>query len=428
MHQRLLSFLNKPTSKNILINTFGNFLNIFFTAFFVLILVRILSKSEYGVLNVLLGISYVLANVLDFGTSATIYSYLPGLLINRDQGLYRFIKSTFFYQSLFSSIVIGILFIIFPYIDTIFFKTGAPLLELYLTATSVLFFIWQNFATNILFAAKKFLKANIYLNVSNVIKTLMLFVLAYTGNVTIGNVIFVFGIVGPIIFFILLFAEKKNAILLTLNSEIRKEEFRFGYTLTYLIANQFFNLGMRMDLFLLSYFRSKPEVGEYALAQKIILTIITMIVSVTQVLSPHYASIDNKKELRHELKTSFLYLSVPAALFMILYFTPTGLFQLFFTDKFGFSSSGITKAMSVPFILYTYVNIPYLFLLYSVKRPGYILISNLAFFVTMTLACYFLIPMRGVYGPPLAIWISFIISSLVILYGYLREYKKLPRS
>jgi O-antigen/teichoic acid export membrane protein len=425
MYQRILAFINKPTSRNIIINTVGNYLNVFFTAFFVLILVRILTKAEYGSLNVLLSISYVLSNVLDFGTSATIYSYLPGLLANRDASLYRFIKSTFFYQSLFSSIVIGILFITFPYLDKVFFKTGAPVIELYLTAISVLFFIWQNFVTNILFAAKKFLKANIYNNVSNLIKTLILFYLTYTGKVTIGNVIFVFGIVGPIIFFILLFWEKRVVIRVLMKAEVKKEEFRFGYTLTYLIANQFFNIGMRMDLFLLSYFRSKPEVGEYALAQKIILTIITTIVSVTQVLSPHYASIDKRKELAQYMKTSLLYLSLPAGLFLVLFFTPQGLFQLFFTDKFGVASSNITKAMTLPFILYTYANIPYLFLLYSVKKPFYILISNFVFFVTMTVACYFLVPLKGIYGPPLAIWLSFLLSTVVIVYGFIKEYKKL---
>ena len=42
-----------------------------------------------------------------------------------------------------------------------------------------------------------------------------------------------------------------------MKAKIAKEEFRFNYTFTYFIASQFYNLGMRMDLFLLSYFLSK---------------------------------------------------------------------------------------------------------------------------------------------------------------------------
>jgi len=86
-----------------------------------------------------------LANILDFGTTATIYSYLPALYEKKSHDLYSFIKSIFLYQSFFSFLVIAGLFISFPYLDKVFFKTEAPLWELWLTSFSVLFFIWQNF-------------------------------------------------------------------------------------------------------------------------------------------------------------------------------------------------------------------------------------------------------------------------------------------
>lgn len=391
-----------------------------------LFLVRVLTKTEYGVLNVLLGIAYVLANVLDFGTSATIFSYLPPLLGKERAALYRFIKSTFFYQSLFSGIFIAILLICFPYLDAIFFKTGAPSWELEMTAISVLFFIWQNFILNIFYASKKIWKANIYNNTSNIIKTVLLFVLAYLGMINVGTIIFVYGIIGPVIFFVMLLVEKRDLIFVLAKSEIKKEEFRFGYTLTYLIANQFFNVGMRMDLFLLSYFRSKAEVGDYALAQKIILTIITTIISITQVLSPHYANIKNQKDLKKELKTGLLYMMIPSALFLTLYAIPVNVYSLFFTDKFAINAAIVTRALSLPFIVYTLGSIPYLFILYTVKKPIYILISNITFFISITAGCYYLIPQKGIHGPPIAIWIALVVSTGVLVLGFLREFKKLP--
>ena len=74
MTPRILQFLKKKDSINIVINTFGNYLNVFFIAVFALVLVRIMDPVEYGVLSVLLGIMYVLANILDFGITANIYS------------------------------------------------------------------------------------------------------------------------------------------------------------------------------------------------------------------------------------------------------------------------------------------------------------------------------------------------------------------
>ena len=205
MIQRLFSFIKKPTSRNIIVNTIGNYLNVFFVAFFAFLLVRIMHPSDYGVLSVLLGVAYVLANILDFGTTASIYSYLPPMIEKRHKNTYVFLKTILSYQTGFSIIVITLLFIFFPYLDKVFFKTGAPEYELYLTTFSVLFLIWQNYAINALNAAKQFLKANLYLNLSNVIKTIVIIALIPLNLVTVGSIIFTFGILGPAVFFILLF-------------------------------------------------------------------------------------------------------------------------------------------------------------------------------------------------------------------------------
>ncbi|MBI3366863.1 oligosaccharide flippase family protein [Candidatus Roizmanbacteria bacterium] len=425
MLEKLLLFLKKPTSRDVLINTFGNYLNVFFTALFALILVRILTPPQYGVLSVLLGIAYVLSNVLDFGTTATIYSYLPPMMEKKTANLYRFIKSMFFYQSLFSLLIIAALFITFPYLDRVFFKTRAPIWELYLTSFSVLFLIWQNFVNNILFAAKKFFKANLYNNLANVLKTLIILFMVFTKTVGVGSIIFVFGIIGPIIFFFLLFLEKKDLIFILLKSEVRRDEFRFGYTLTYFIASQFFNLGLRMDLFLLSYYLSKAEVGYYGLAQKIILTVSTTIISITQVLSPRFSQIKYKHEVSRLLKIALGYMLFPTGIFVILYFVPTHVFDLFFTVKFV-RTAAITRALSLPFIFYALGSVPMLFLLYTIKKPLYILISNIIFFVVLTFGSYLLIPTKGVFGPPVAIFAALFLATSFQVFAVIKECRKLP--
>ena len=424
MIPRILHFIKRPTSKNVIINTIGGYLNIFFTALFALILVRILTPAQYGVLSVLLGIAYVLANILDFGTTATIYSYLPALYEKKSHDLYSFIKSTFIFQSFFSFLVITGLIISFPYLDKIFFKTGAPLWELWLTAFSVLFFIWQNFLQNILFAAKKFIKTNVYLILSNLIKTAIIFIIVITHHVTVGSVIFIFGIVGPFIFFLFLIFEKRKLFPIIVKSVVDRKKVQLKYTLTFFVASQFFNLGLRMDLFLISYFRSKAEVGFYGLSQKIILTIITTVISITQVLSPSFAKITKKSEALSQLKTGFTYLSFPALLLLALFFTPKQVYELFFTENFVQTAS-ITKALSLPFILYALGSLPMLFLLYTVKKPIYILISNIIFFTILTLGSYLLIPSLGVFGPPYAIAAALIVAITIQIFASLKEFKKM---
>ncbi len=415
MVKKLIRFAKNPTSIQIIINTFGNYLNIGFVAFFAFLLVRIMDPVNYGTLSVLLGISYVLANILDLGITASIYSFLPLLIEKKTEQLYSFLKTTFFYQSIFAFIVIGLLLIFFPYLDKIFFKTYAPWWELYLTTFSVIFFIWQNYAINSLLAIKRVFQANLYLNLSNLLKTLVIFLLIFLNKINIASIIFTFGILGPIFFFFLIFFKKKCVFLKIIQAPIKKSEFRVTYTLTFFMASQFFNLGTRMDLFLLSFYFPKSEVlGHYGLATKIILTLFAAVSSITQVLSPEFSKIKNRFDFQALLKKSFLYLLIPTGLFLILFLTPKQIFEIAFTNKFA-QTTNIVHLLALAYLIYPLLNIPLLFFLYTKKQPKFIMIANLIFFVSTTSLCYFLIPIYKAYGGPISIFISFLISGLFLL-------------
>ncbi len=212
--------------------------------------------------------------------------------------------------------------------------------------------------------------------------------------------------------------------MLVLRSDIKREEFRFKYTMTYFIASQFFNLGLRMDLFLLSYFHFKAEAGPYALAQKIILTIITTVISITQVISPGFSSITAKHQLKKHLKTGFLYLLGPSALFMMFYIVPDSWYCFLFTKNFC-EAAPITRALSWPFVIYSLGSLPFLFILYTIKKPIYILYANIMFFLILTLGSYYLIPIKVVYGPPIAIGFAMIVSTAIVSIASIYEYRKM---
>lgn len=424
MSKKLIEFIKHPTSLNVIINTFGNYLNVFFSLFFILILARIFSKPELGVYNVLFGLAYVLSNVLEFGTTATIYSSIPNLLTEKKDDLYRFIKSTFYYQTILALIVIVILMVSFPYLDRIFFKTDAPNWVLYLTAASILCFIWQNFITNILFAAKKFVHANIYINASNLLKIIIVGVMMMTNTITVGSIIFLFGVVGPFIFFVFLFLQKKDLIFVLLKADVRMDTFKFDYAFKYFIASQFYNLGLRMDLFLLSYYGLKAEAGEYGLAQKIILSILTIVISITQVISPGFSTAKTKAEVKNQFKTAFLYLLIPSAIFVALYLTPEFLFNLVFTKDMQ-QITEISHRLSLPFILASLGSAPMLFLLYTVRKPMYIVYSNILFFLIISIGSYIVIPVSGVFGPPVAITIAYIVAIGIQSFAAWKEYNNL---
>jgi O-antigen/teichoic acid export membrane protein len=424
MRKRLLNFLREPTSRNIIINTIGNYLSIIFTIFFVLILTRAMGREDYGILSVLLAISYVLANVLDFGTTATIYSCVPDLYAKKDINLYRFIKSTFYYQSIFSLIAVVLLFFTFPWLDAVFFHTEAPRWVLNLTIVSVLLYIWQNFFTNILLAAHQFMRANIYNNIANVIKTTIILILFFTNTISVGLVIFIFGIVGPLIFFLLILKRNYALIPLIRRTPVERSDFRFSYTATYFLASQFYNFGLRMDLFLMSFFKMKELVGDYGLAQKIILTVIASIVSISQVLSPRFATLTTKQEVKKHFKKGVVYMLVPTGILLILMVMPDVIFTLIFTEKFTYMA-GATRSLAFANILIAVGTIPMLFLLYTVRKPRSILYSNIVFFLIISFGSYYLIPTDGIYGPPKAIFLAFLITTAMQIYASWKEYSQL---
>ncbi|PIY71929.1 hypothetical protein COY87_03570 [Candidatus Roizmanbacteria bacterium CG_4_10_14_0_8_um_filter_33_9] len=424
MRDKLIHFLKRPTSKDVIINTLGNYLGVFFSAFFVYLLVRVLSPAEYGIFSVLFGVAYVLTPVLEFGTTATIYSYLPNLVHTNNPIKYRLIKSIFFYQSFFAIIIVAVLCAVFPTLDLYFFKTNVPTWELWIVAISVLFFIWQNFLINIMLVTKKVVQMNIYSNISNVIKTLIIIALWLSGYLTLGSLFITFGIVGPVIFYFFVYTYNKKHIYPIMNAPVVKDDVRLKYTLTYFIASQFNNFGLRIDLFLLSYYRSKNEVGFYGLAQKIILTIIGTIVSITQVISPSFSAIKAKRDIFPHVKSGIFYMLVPTGLFLLLAVLPDWVFTLFFTEKF-IPALVITRKLSYSFVLLPFINLLNLFILYTVKKPGYILVANIILFIIIASGSYVYIPLYGYMAPIISIFVAFIFSAIFLFSVSVYEYRRM---
>jgi len=425
MIARLIRFIKEPTSKNIIINTSGNYLNVVFTAFFALILFRSMTPVEYGMFSVLIGLAYVMSNILEFGTTASIYSTVPALFQDDDDRLYSFIKSTLFYQTTLSVIVIGSLIISFPYLDKIFFKTGVAPWILTMTAFTIILFVWQNFLTNVLFAAKRFFHANVYLNTSNLVKAIILAILMLTDNITVASVIMTYGLIGPVVFFLMVLFKNYDRIAPIKRANFNRSEIKVNYTLTYFAASQFYNVGLRMDLFLLSFFGLREQVGYYASAQKIILSIIATIVSISQVLSPQFAAAKSRLEINKLLKKGFTYMLIPIGIFIALILTPNSFFKFIFTDNFD-EAIIITKILAIPFMLSAGGTVIMLFLLYTVKKPIYILISNIAFFIIVSGGSFLLIPEKGMLGPPIAIFFAFVVAILIQVVAFVKEQKEIP--
>lgn len=409
-----------PTLRHIIINLTGSYANIFFTAFFALVVVRVLYPSEYGVFSLLFGISYVLANVFDFGITASMYSNMP-LIFNDKVKLRKFLKVHFFYQAGLSALFVLLFYFGFEYLDKLFFKTGVSQLEVLVVCVSIILFVWQNFLLNAYLAVKNIVFANLAVNFSNLIKAGLIIYLMTAAKINLLNVLLVLGVLGPVIAIVICLVYKRQAFLYSLKEKIDFKLIDLSYVLTFFVATQIFALASRMDLFIVSYYYSNEVVGYYGLAQKVVLTIMVTISSITQILSPQFSQVKSKQEFIMVLKKGLVFLSLPAVFYIIVFFIPDSVYKLLFTQEYS-SAFYYIRLMSLSYVLYPFANLIYLVVLYVLKDPKIISIANFCFLLIISFGAFFMTPYLGINGVLLSLFSANLIS-FILLAGL--SYKRL---
>ena len=418
---RLVRFLRLPTTKNIVINTGGTYLNIAFAAFYTVFLARVFDRVEFGVLSVLLVFSYVLANILNFGMPASIYAHLPDIAHDKKKA-FEFLKSNVLLLTGFSLLGVVIALALTDYLDTHVFKLQAPFGYYLIALTGTFLFIIQNFVRDSLNAVGDFFHINVAQNISNAIKACLLLILATFSKITIGNTLFVLNIVGPLVVFAAVILERKWIVSAFVNAPITRQSIKVKYTFQYFLSTQLSLLATRIDLFLVAFFLLPVDKGDYALSQRIVVAIVTTSDSITQVLSPQFAKAKEKNDIILLFKKACMYMLLPSCLFLGVSLTPTWIYNLIFTQKYAMSIP-VTRLLSLAYIPFSFAAILVLFFLYTLKKPFHVLVSNAILLLIFGLGDYILIPRLGLLAPPLVTLIGFLfgfayLGSFVILELY----------
>lgn len=415
-----------PHSRNVFINTIGNYLGFAFAGFYTIFLVRSFSPVDFGILSVLLTLSYLLANIFSFGMPASVYAHVPKYLPDKKKTL-DFILTNGTVLSLLSLCSLVILTTCISFIDGHFLKTGAPTYLYVLAFIGTQMYIWLNYLRDVLNASGKFLEINIATNLSNFIKALLLVFFAIQQTITITHVLIILGIVGPVIVFLFILMRNSWILKALAQAHTSSDYVQLRFTITYFISSQLFQLATRADLFMISYFLTRPEVGYYGLSQRIILAVVTSADSITQVMSAQFAKVTTQADVKKTLKHSATYMLVPAGMFLIGALLPTSIYTFVFGDRY-IASTFTTKLLSLAYIPFPFLAALLLFFLYTVKKPQYLLIANSLFFLTITTCHYILIPHLRLVAPPISYFIAFSMVTGVMYIMYKKEMKTLPET
>ncbi len=421
--QRLINLARSQTSKNIFINTFGNYIGVATTVLYFIAIARTFSKPDMAVYSVLFAIANVLANFFDLGVNASIYANLPHFVHDRAHSI-EFVKSNLVFQTAITLVALLVFWLFMPIINTDLLHLYTSNINYFWTFISVLFFMWQNTMLNTLFAREQFLFANIAQVLANITKIGLILLFIFLNILTVTNTIIILGVVGQLLFILCALWGREKLLRDFLNAPIHKHHIKVRYMGTYFIATQIFTLASRLDLFMIAHYLPLERVGEYSIAQKIILNIITTVNSITQVLSPQFAKVKQRADITRLLKHSLAYIMIPAGIFALAAVTPDVIYTFVLSQKW-INSIPITRILSVVYIFYTLLSIPLLFFLYTIKKPLYILIINLIFLSIMGVGNYVLIPQYGVFGPAIAMAIAMAVVTVFTLIALKKEIGRL---
>jgi O-antigen/teichoic acid export membrane protein len=361
--------------------------------------------------------------VLSFGTPGTIYAHLPERL-NDKKSVMNFVFSNLVFLTVLSGMSLIFLYLISEYADQAFFKTGASQLQFLIVAIGTQFLVWQNFLRDVLNSAGKFFQINVAVNLSNFFKALILVALFLNGGISITNTLITLLFVGPAVVFFVIISNRRWVIKSITQSIISRGNVKFGFTFTYMIASQIFSLASRIDLFLISYFLTRPEVGYYGLSQRIVLAVITSSDSITQVMSPQFSTIRDKGRVWTLLKQGSTCMLLPTAVLIAIVLTPNTIFELVFGTEYT-TSTGVTKALSIAYLPYSFYMIVSLFFLYTIKKPKFFLTSNLIFLIATVSLNIFLIPKYRLYATPISFLVGFSLAGIFLSLSFISKMRKL---
>lgn len=415
--------LKDTVTKNVIINTLGNYLGFFIGGLYTILLFRFFDPYQFGVLSILLALSYLLANVLSFGIPATLYATIPSLLPDKEKA-YDFLKSNFIFQTTLASASLLLIYALLPHYDMRLFKLDLPNYYYAITLISTLLYIWQNFIRDAMNAAERFLQINTATNISNIVKIILIVWLGFQGKLTIAMTIVILGIVGPLIVFFAVLIGRRQIVRSLTQHKIVRSHIKLRFTMPYFISTQLFNLTTRADLFLIAYFLTTVDAGHYSVAQRVIFVIITSIDSITQVLSAEFSKVSLRKDVIKLTRRAFYYMAIPSTILLVLAGLPSFIYELLIPPAYS-PSIPLVRSLSLTYIPFAFDAALLLFFLYTLRKPEFVLFVNILMLLLVTIFHILLIPRMGINGPAISFGITYVVITFVIGAGLLREFRLL---
>jgi len=421
----MFKLLSSKTAKNTYFIFFGNSVSMVFAFFFTIILVRMLSISDFGYFSAVWTFILLTTDVADIGIGSSLSRFLPPLEQKKSK-LFDFLKSAFLIQLVIAVFLSALIFLFSRFLSNLFFHQYEYLYLIKIASLGTFGSILLNFSLYALSARQKFISAAFFTAINGVLRVFLLLVLLFAGFVSLRNVLWIQSVTLVLL-----------AILgfVMLNPVFLKAKFRFSHVIKLLgfssylgVARTLTALSGKLDTLMLISLTNSTQAGIYSTASRLISIYPLFSGSFTTVIAPRLALIKDQEQLRKFISkvilgTLGLVLSIIA---LIIFAEP---FMIVLFGEKAIPAVAVFRVLLVSMIFFV-GSIPAVSLaVYYLKLPKILTINSVLQVIIVIIGNLYFIPKYGKLGPSYSLVISygltFVFTTYLSYYYLNKKHKKL---
>lgn len=404
--------LLSKTLKNTGIIFGGSILASVFSLFTILILSRTLGPEIYGVFSLVWSVVLLLIGLTDFGIATALSKFIIPLEIKSSKGAISFFRSVFWIELLLGliTVLLGFIFLapISNWLGGNYLRE--PIMIGFIIAGTLSF---NAYVPAVLQSLQKFwtiAQINIF---SNLFKLLLVIVLFLIGYLTLWSTLFIYLFTSFVTLLIgLLIIPKYFVTKVNLAEDTESVRRLLSFTKWLIISYALNAIAGRLDMLMLSHFRSPAEVGHYALAFQLSLVFPLLLGAISTVLIPKVSALKNQDQLgRYILKSIKTSLFVLPIILISIIFTPP-IIKIVFGSKF-INSIPTLQILLLNYSLILIVN-PISYIMYTLNKQNILTLINAITLISLFILQIYLIPNFGGIGASVALIINSIIAIIIL--------------
>ncbi|PIP33131.1 hypothetical protein COV53_04525 [Candidatus Gottesmanbacteria bacterium CG11_big_fil_rev_8_21_14_0_20_37_11] len=391
----ILTIAFSKTAKNTYFVFIGNSLSLIFSFIYTVLLVRLLSLSDFGYYSAIFTFMLLISDISDIGIGSSLSRFLPPLKQEQDK-LQSFLKTAFMLQLVISVFIAIIIFIFSSFIANVIFHNINLEILLKIISIGVIGAVITNFSIYSLAAKEKFISMSITTTSVGIFRVIFLVFLILLSQVFLYQVVIaqvlsyifvaIFGmiLVGPAFVFI----HRTKGDLKRLLS----------FTSYLGIARILTSLSGKLDVIMLLALTNDPvSTGIYATASRLIAMYPIFSGSFSTVIAPKISTISDSLQLNKFLmKVILVTLVLISTIFFLIIFA-----HPFITILFGIKAIQAVPVFRLLLIsmIFFVGSIPSVTLaIYYLKKPHILTVNSILQLIIVVGGNLFFIPIYGRFG------------------------------